>query len=158
MKRTLAALLSLCCVLTFALTACGGETTTAKPFDLDTLPQALLDSGAFTDPEDMQPAMAATVRFDTLDAATVTDSAAYCSTYLAELLAVLVMEDEAAAEAAVSALQTYVDENIEAERSYRPDEVSKLENAILERRGNAVLLIVASDADAARSALNTWSE
>ena len=37
MKRTLAALLSLCCVLTFALTACGGETTTAKPFDLDVL-------------------------------------------------------------------------------------------------------------------------
>ena len=47
MKRTLAALLSLCCVLTFALTACGGETTTAKPFDLDTLPQwQVLRSGA----------------------------------------------------------------------------------------------------------------
>ena len=158
MKRTLAALLSLCCVLTFALTACGGETTTAKPFDLDTLPQTLLDSGAFIDPADMQPAMAATVRFDTLDAAAVTDSAAYCSTYLAELLAVLVMEDEAAAEAAVTVLQDYVEQNIEAEKSYRPDEVSKLENAILERRDNTVLLIVAGDADAARSALDAWSE
>ena len=37
--------------------------------------------------------------------------------------------------------------------SYQPDEVSKLDGAILEQRGNSVLLAVCADAQAARTAI-----
>lgn len=38
--------------------------------------------------------------------------------------------------------------------SYQPDEVSKLDSAIVEQRGNSVLLAVAADAEKARAALD----
>ena len=45
-------------------------------------------------------------------------------------------------------------ENVAVLESYQPDEVSKLDSAIVEQRGNSVLLAVAADADAAQKALD----
>ena len=155
MKKVFSLLLT--AALCLSLAACAPqEEAQAKAFDLDTLPQTLLDSGAFTDPDDMVPPMDATVRFDTLDASSVTDSALYSSTYLAELIAVLVMKDEDSTKTAVTVLEDYVSATIEAEKTYRPDEVSKLESAIVEQRGNTVLLVVAADTQAAQTALDSW--
>ena len=42
----------------------------------------------------------------------------------------------------------------EALADYQPQEVSKLENAILEAKGDTLLLVVAADDQAARTALD----
>ena len=51
------------------------------------------------------------------------------------------------------ALNGWVESQIEAVRNYQPDEVEKLEHAIVETRGNTVLLAVAADWEKARAAI-----
>ena len=53
-----------------------------------------------------------------------------------------------------TATSTSTAEQKEALASYQPDEVSKLDAAVLEQRGSSVLLAVANDADAARKAVD----
>ena len=72
----------------------------------------------------------------------------------AEEIAVFTLVDEDAAKSALDALTQRVADQKEALENYQPDEVSKLDNAILEQRGNSVLLAVAADADAAQKALD----
>ena len=55
------------------------------------------------------------------------------------------------AQLAEQALRDYLDGQIAANRDYRPAEIPKLENALLECRENTLLLVVASDGEAARS-------
>jgi len=149
--------LALACALCLGLTACTGQTA-ARPFDVDSTPQALLDSGAFTDPADMQPPLEAAVLFDRLAADAVTAGAAYASTYTAEVAAVVVFTDADGAKAGLAVLEQYVADQTDAERDYRPAEADKLEKAILEQRENTVLLVVANDPDAARKALDAWDK
>lgn len=90
-----------------------------------------------------------------LDADTVTGSAVYTSLSAgAEEIAVLTLKDKAGADAALAALKARVEDQTEALRDYQPAEVSKLENAIVEQRGNSVLLAVAADHDAAQAAVD----
>ena len=49
------------------------------------------------------------------------------------------------------------DEQRAALENYQPDEVGKLDNAIVEQRGASVLLLVPADADAAKTALDSLS-
>lgn len=156
MKKRLYTLLALSCALGLLLSACGGEAV--KPFEPDTTSLALLTETVFTDPEDMQPPLEPTLLFDRLDPDSLTAGAAYSSTYTAELAAVLVLTDDAAAEKAETVLKDYLAAQIEQERSYRPDEASKLDTALLERRANTLLLVVAKDAAAAQAALDSWSK
>ena len=68
-----------------------------------------------------------------------------------EELAVLTFDSEESAGTAAQAMQDYLDGQIESNRDYRPAEIPKLENALLECRENTLLLVVASDGEAARS-------
>ncbi len=70
-----------------------------------------------------------------------------------EELALLVFDTEEAAQAAQQALENYLDSQIEANRDYRPGEISKLEGAWLEQRGYTLLMVVADDVQAARQAV-----
>lgn len=70
-----------------------------------------------------------------------------------EELSLLTFTDEASAQTAVNALNLYLTGQIEANRTYRPKEIPKLEHAFLERRGTTVLLMVASDYQATHSLL-----
>ena len=63
--------------------------------------------------------------------------------------------DEVAA--AMDALEKRVADQKAALESYQPDEVAKLDSAILEQRGSSVLLAVCADADAARAAIDGLS-
>ena len=72
----------------------------------------------------------------------------------AEEIAVLVLTDEDAAAAALDGLEARVADQKAVLESYQPDEVSKLDSAIVEQRGNSVLLAVAADAEKARAALD----
>lgn len=141
-------------LLCLALTACGGGGAVGQtPYDPETAAQALLDSGAFSDALD-------TVDQDTaalygIDADTITGSAVYTSLSAgAEEIAVLVLTDEDAAAAALDGLEARVADQKAVLESYQPDEVSKLDSAIVEQRGNSVLLAVAADAEKARAALD----
>ncbi len=72
-----------------------------------------------------------------------------------EELAVLIFDDEKAAEAAVQSLQTYLEGQIASNTDYRPAEIPKLEGAWVEQRGNTVLMVVANDVEAAKEAVGS---
>lgn len=143
------AVLALC----LTLSACGGGNEEAAAFDPDATAQALLDSGAFSDAlEEVDLSVAATLYG--VDEADLTDGTVYMSLSAgAEEIAVLVMANETSAAAAMDGLEKRVADQKAALESYQPDEVSKLDGAILEQRGNSVLLAVCADAQAAQSAL-----
>lgn len=142
MKRTIWALCALCLLL--ALPACGGGSAKA-PFDPVGAAQALLDSGAFSEPlapigGDMACALYG------IDRDTVRACAVYGSTgATAEELAAFAFGDEEGAKAALAALQGRVQDRKEEMADYLPAEVPKLDGAVAERRGASVLLVVAAD-------------
>ncbi len=67
--------------------------------------------------------------------------------------AVLVFSSDEQARKALTALQDYVQSQIEANEDYRPGEIPKLENALVSQQGSTVLLVVANDLDAANALL-----
>ena len=149
-------------LLCLALTACGGGGAVGQtPYDPETAAQALLDSGAFSDALDTVDQDTAAALYG-IDADTITGSAVYTAEFLktcgisagAEEIAVLVLTDEDAAAAALDGLESRVADQKAVLESYQPDEVSKLDSAIVEQRGNSVLLAVAADAEKARAALD----
>lgn len=152
MKKLLAVTLALALVL--GLTACGGkeDKTVWDTGDV----QALLDSGAFSEElEELDKDTAfilyklADYGLDRLSGAIVRRSAgATC-----EELAYLVLDSEDSAKTAEKALEDYVQSQIEANEDYRPDEIPKLEDAYISRRGSTLLLVVASDIDTAKKAV-----
>ena len=72
----------------------------------------------------------------------------------AEVIAVLTAVDEEALEQAKEALSVYRDVTLEQYRDYRPEEVPKLEAAVLKTRGLKTALVVSKDAAAAEKALD----
>jgi len=62
--------------------------------------------------------------------------------------------DETAAQTAANALKLYITGQIQSNKNYRPAEIPKLEKAFLERRNTTVLLVVASDYEAAYNLLS----
>lgn len=154
MKKLLTRLVPGMLALCLCLSACGGGGS-AKSYDPAATAKALLESDAFTDTLDTLDKDTAAAMYG-IDAATITDCAVYASLSMgAEEIAVLTLTDEAAAQAAKTALEKRVDDQITALKSYMPDEVSKLEHAIVEQSGNTALLVVAADADKAQSTLNS---
>lgn len=153
MKHLLVRLLPGVLALCLCLTACGGGDS-AQSYDPAATAQALLDSSAFSDSLDSLDKDTAAVLYG-IDASTITDCAVYTSLSMgAEEIAVLTLTDEAAAQTAKTALDKRVSDQIAALESYMPDEVDKLNHAIVEQKGNSALLVVAADADAARSVLD----
>ena len=143
-------------VMALVLVACGGQ---AEPeprrFELSDV-QMLADAGVFS--EELEELDADTafmlykladfglVREDLTDAAVLRSAGATC-----EEGAVLVFADEQKAGAAAEALGDYLESQIEGNENYRPNEIPKLEGAVLKVQGNTLLLAVANDAAAVRS-------
>ena len=143
------AVLALC----LTLSACGGGNEEAVAFDPAVTAQSLLDSGAFSDAlEEVDTSVAATLYG--VDEADIADGAVYMSLSAgAEEIAVLVLSDADAAAAAMEGLEAHVADQRTALESYQPDEVSKLDGAILQQKGNSVLLAVCADPEAAKAVL-----
>lgn len=72
-----------------------------------------------------------------------------------EELALLTFAGETAARTAALALAGYVATQIEVNQDYRPGELPKLRQAVLERRDTALLLMVANDYEAAYKLLSS---
>lgn len=153
MKRLKA--LFLCLALALTLAAC----SQSQPHFPSNLPQQLLESDAFSEPLEPLDAELAWMlycldmnglEFEQLTAADAhRSSGATC-----EELALLTFSDETAAQTAVNTLDLYIAAQILSNKDYRPAEVPKLEDAILEQRGTAVLLLVANDYEAAGKLIN----
>ena len=153
MKNLLIRLLPGVLALCLTLSACGGGQS-AQSYDPTATAKALLDSDAFSDTLDSLDKDTAAQMYG-IDAATITDCAVYTSLSMgAEEIAVLTLTDEDAAKTAKAALDKRVSDQTAALESYMPGEVDKLNHAIVEQSGNTALLVVAADADAARSVLD----
>ena len=150
LKRLLLGVLALC----LCLSACGGGSS-AKSYDPAATAKALLESDAFSDTLDTLDKDTAATMYG-IDPATITDCAVYASLSMgAEEIAVLTLTDADAAKTAKEALDKRVSDQITALESYMPGEVDKPNHAIVEQTGNTALLVVAADADAARSVLDS---
>lgn len=144
--------------LTAALAACSSGGNEAAEYELS-LVDELASCGAFS--EELEPLdadvlwslyrleSAGLTREQLTDAAALRSAGATC-----EEAAVLLLADEAAAQAAAQALEDYVDNQIQSNENYRPQEIPKLENALVDQRGSSVLLLVANDMDAAQALLS----
>ena len=156
MKRWIALLMSVICAV--SLTACGaaeGEEAPEKGFSASDL-EKIVGVGAFS--EDLEELDADTAfmlykladyglaREDLTEAAVLRSAGATC-----EEGAVLVFSDAEKAGVAAEALEDYLESQIATNVDYRPDEIPKLEGAILKVQGNTVLMTVANDAAAVRS-------
>ena len=154
MKKLLTVTLAL--ALALGLTACGGKaekTYTTKDV------QAMADAGAFSEElEELDGDTAFMLykladydleREDLKDCAVQRSAGATC-----EEAAVLVFTSADKAKTAKGALEDYVQGQIDANTDYRPAEIPKLEEALVDVRGETLLLAVANDRDAVDQTLN----
>ncbi len=152
MKKMLCLLMAL--VLFVAAAGCGSKEPAVKePFDPAVTTQKLIDAGVFS---------GEMMEFDhnllfvlPEDAAGYQGSVVYFNMFgISEVAAVICAADEESAIAVKQALSDWVETNKIGESNYRPAEAEKLDNAILEVRGNTVLLVVAADAEKAKSVIS----
>lgn len=156
MKHSLSKLLCLAAALCLLLGACSAPADSGSAaFDPEAATQAVLDSGAFSvELTELDAALLYDFSGYGLDSSTLTASKAYSASGFAEQVSVTVWKDEAAAQAAVDMFKTYLEDMAATYKDYAPAEVPKLENAVLELRGSSVLLAVANDAGAAKTAVD----
>lgn len=129
-------------VLCLSLTACGGKTAEFSPAkDAAELREA---EGAFTTALTQIDQATACALYG-IDEATVTASAVYASPSSAEELAIFTLDSDEAAQAALAALGYRVEDRLEELEDYMPEEMDKLKDAVIEKRGSSVLLVIASD-------------
>ena len=149
MKKFLTLILAL--ALALSLCACGGTSKGTKSVDLDALAAELLDSGVFTDIMS-QPADGVAARLYGFEDADVTKCIMYTGT---GATAEEIFLAEAVDGSAASALEASCGQRVENQKlafaNYAPGEVSKLDDAVIVTSGNYVILVVSSDAAAARS-------
>ena len=95
-----------------------------------------------------------TCRFYDVDTGLVNDSSAYVgSGATAESMAVFEAVDADAAGSIAGALQSFTDGWIAGYSDYKPEEVPKLESAVLEQNGVYVVFCVSADNTAAKNAV-----
>ena len=138
-KRMFALVLAL-----LLLCSCGAQNNAPPLYDTS-VADVLLESGAFEGSE-MAPldGFLLPILYG-IDESTITDSAVYIAANMsvsADEVAVLILADEEAAIAAEEACKARVAAQIAVCESYAPAAVPRLEQALVSRRGNTVLLVV----------------
>ena len=139
-----------CLMLLSGCGAGGGEEV--QPYTAE-LAQEILDSGAFTDQLEELDCDTAWALYGLEDAGLsreqLTDGLIRRSAgATCEELALLVFTDSDGAETAVGALEGYLQEQIDGNRDYRPNEIPKLEDPFLQASGETVLMVVSADSQA----------
>ena len=140
MKRLTALL---CALILCLLCACGGA---AAPYSPD-LVDKFLEHDVFSEPlEPLDAEIACLIYQLDPEQVQLTDLRALRSAgATCEEIAVLIFETEADASTARSALEGYLAARLEDCRDYMPDQVPKLEHAILSQHTNTILLAVTAD-------------
>ncbi len=147
MKKILLLILSLALLL--SLSACGGEKESSKELDAAALCESLLKSSAFSVSLEELPATKASAFYNVEKDSMAEAMLYHASGTSKEQIVLIKATDETAAGTMVGVLQSLVNEWIEADRDYAPEEVPKLEKAVLRQSGCWVVLVVANDPDAA---------
>ena len=143
--KKIAILLALACLLT-ALCGCGGK----KALDPQTLAEELLNNAKFADSLDrMEDDVVPLVYGIEKDDCAAVLVYAGAGGVTAEEIAVFTAVDAAAADRILSAAQSRVADRIESFKNYSPAAVPALENAIVRKKDNTVVLVICSDSDAA---------
>ena len=177
-KRTI--LCVLCVAFCLVLTACGGEekpdvspsaestdtgvkpsqsapasqTPEAKPTAFESADlETILAAGVFSEELELVDAELVFGLYG-LSADAVTDCTAYLSTGAsAEEIVLFTVADEAGVAAIEDACDWRIEDQTFGYKDYKPTEVPKIENAIVEVRGNTVLFVVANDWEGAETAI-----
>lgn len=159
MKKWLTLMMSLLCIWT--LTACGGgeEAGTPPSFEPGIL-DAMVEKGAFS--EELEELDADTAymlyrledygvaREQLADASVLRSAGATCEE---GALLTLTGGDSDLMAKAEQAMKDYVQSQIDTNADYRPAEIPKLEKAVVEVRGDALLVVVAGDYGAVTACL-----
>ncbi len=137
--------LSVVCFITLilSLAACGGEKK--ESFDPAGDAKVLLDAAGVFGEALTEIDRATACALYGIEESSVTGSAVYGSTSSAEELAIFTFSEEDAAQAAAEQLGLRVEDRQDELRDYLPNELPKLEKAVIEVRGASVLLVVAAD-------------
>ena len=154
-KRIGILVLSLLCLL--ALASCGKSGGEESAYTKEQA-QAILDGGVFSEELEELDLDTAFILYGFQDAGMsredLTGGMVYRSAgATCEEGAVLVFTSGDQAQTAVQVLGDYVQKQIDSNRDYRPQELPKLESAVIQQRENTVLLLVAGDLEAAQGVL-----
>lgn len=150
MRKIVVLLVTVLTVL--GLTACGK----AKTVDVTDAASRLASEITYTDEM-------AEIDLDTagmiyyLEDAQITNAKIYESSgATAEEIAVFECASSADADKVMTAMQQRVEEQKESFKDYVPEELLKLDNAVLIKNGNYVMLSVSDDAEAAQKIINSY--
>ena len=153
MKKIIAVILVLTTLL--GLCACGGKDT-AVAVDGEALSRELMAGSAFSQKLEELPSGKAEVFYgisaDQLKSAVMYHAAGISK----EQLAVFEAVDEETARAMAAALQSLLADWIESDRDYAPEEVPKMEKAVLRQSSVYVILVVANDPEAASGSVDKY--
>ena len=154
MKRLILCLLALCCLI---LCACADQPKAKAELPApEALAAELLASGAFS--EDL--ALAENEVGCFLYALEESDAPGmryyFSSGAVADEIAILPCADEAGAQQAMSECRGRLDNLITLYKQYKPEEVPKLDKAVILQRGNTVVFCAAADADKAKAVLDKY--
>lgn len=143
MKKYVSVFTSL--LLALSLAACGGGEA-VTPFDPAGDAKTLLETdGVFGETLTEIDGETACALYG-IDPDTVESCAVYGATATsAEELAIFLLKTEEDAGTAAQQLRYRVEDRIDGLKDYLPDEIPSLEEAVVEVRGNSVLLVVADD-------------
>lgn len=143
MKRMMAALLAVFAM--FTLAACGSAQT--KTVDAQALADALVQGVKF---DGAMTAMSADeLRFSLAEMPECTAAAYKSDGTTKEIVVVAQCADSAAAATMKTSLETYLAEQKDEAAKYQPQELQRLEGAVLQTVGTCVVLCVSADSDAA---------
>ena len=146
MKKTTALLLAVLCLMT-ALCGCAGKKKELEP---ESFVQEVLQGAKFVDSMNRLDDPVVPLLYG-VDPADYTEAVVYRGTgATAEEIAVFTAADDAAAERLLSAAKARVDHQIEVFKSYGPAQAMTLENAVVGRTGNYVVVVVCSDGEGAK--------
>ncbi len=131
------------------LTSCSGNT--AKDVDIEALAQEIVQTVAFDDTlEEIDDSMIPML----YDIDGYTDAVLYKgSGATAEEIALFKMGSVSDAETAYKGAEAHIQSQVEAYESYMPDEVTRLEDAVVRQDGTYVSVVVSADSEAAEKLL-----
>ncbi|MDD6327361.1 MAG: DUF4358 domain-containing protein [Eubacteriales bacterium] len=139
------------------LSACSGNVKKSEGAGLDkvqeavsaqTLADVLVREGSFKDTMGAVDVTMALTRLYNLDESKITESAFFTnSNATAEEVAVIVVADDTYCSEVKASYEARIQDQTEACRDYLPDEIPKLEQAVIYENGNYVILCVSEDSD-----------
>lgn len=155
-------------VLVMALTACGkdesGEKDSAKEDEKSIegtaadISKKIVDDGKFTDEVVEIGTEMINQKLDINDEDTNEVMCYYGTGDSANIVYVAIFKDASKADAAKGKLEVYLDELKTANESYDPEELGKIDDAILEINGEYAILVISDDNEAAQKAIDTFKK